>query len=331
MREPAAVLALGGPPCAPVPSRPMQDQPLRYTTVSFLSDYGRVDEFVGVVHSVLHALAPGVLVVDITHDIAPFDVRAGGFALARSAQYLCPGVVLAVVDPGVGTPRRGVAVEVGDGASVLVGPDNGLLAPAVAFVGGATRAVALDDPTFHLPAPGPTFDGRDVFAPAAAHLCLGVDLAELGTEIDPSSLLPATMGVSRIDGGRLLTEVLWVDRYGNAQLNVGPDDLDALGSHFELVAHGRTSTVARATTFADLPPGGVGLVVDSYGLVAVAARQASAAETLAVDAGDEVALRPTAAPAGASGGAAGGPEVRVELSMRPEAAHPDGAAHEELT
>src|SRR3546814_4329237 len=101
--------------------------PLNYATVSFLSDYGRGDEFVGTVHSILRSTAPGVSVIDITHDNAPHDVRAGGLALARSAQYLCPGVVLAVVDPGVGTERRGIAIEVGDGQSVLVGPDNGVL------------------------------------------------------------------------------------------------------------------------------------------------------------------------------------------------------------
>ena len=118
-----------------------------YDTISFLSDYGHDDEFVGVVHSVIASIAPHVRVVDVTHGIAPCNVRAGGLSLARAAQYLMPGVVLAVVDPGVGTDRRPVAVEVGDGASVLVGPDNGLLAPAVALVGGASRAVELANPT----------------------------------------------------------------------------------------------------------------------------------------------------------------------------------------
>ena len=129
--------------------------------VTFLSDYGLVDEFVGVVHSVIRSIAPEVAVVDLTHGITPYDVRGGGLALARSTEYLCPGVVLAVVDPGVGSARRAIAVEVGDGMSVLVGPDNGLLAPAVAMCGGATRAVELANPDFQLPAPGPTFAGRD--------------------------------------------------------------------------------------------------------------------------------------------------------------------------
>ena len=292
-------------------SDPPPRDTLRYDTVSFLSDYGRTDEFVGVVHSVIRDIAPGVAVIDITHDIPPFDVRAGGLALARSAHYLCPGVVVAVVDPGVGTPRRGIAVEVGDGASVLIGPDNGVLAPAVAFVGGATRAVVLDNPACQLAAPGPTFAGRDVFAPAAAHLCRGVPLEGLGTEVDPSSLLPGTLPLSRLEGGVMVTEVLWVDRYGNAQLNLDPDDLDGLGDQFEVRARGRTSSAARADSFAGVAPGGVGLIVDSYGLIALAADRASAAEALGSDAGDEVALAPVTATAPA------GPEVQVELTRAP--------------
>src|SRR3954451_13929619 len=125
-----------------------------YDTITFLSDYGMADEFVGVVKSVIRSIAPEVAVIDLTHEIDPQDVRGAGLTLARSAQYLVPGVVLAVVDPGVATPRRAIAVEVGGGQSVLVGPDNGLLAPAVAMVGGADRAVELSNEDFHLPAPG---------------------------------------------------------------------------------------------------------------------------------------------------------------------------------
>lgn len=285
--------------------------PTRYDTVSFLSDYGHADEFVGVVHSVIRAFAPAATVIDITHEIPPFDVRSGGLTLARSAQYLCPGVVLAVVDPGVGTPRRAVAVEVGDGASVLVGPDNGLLAPAVALVGGATRAVELDNPELQLEAPGPTFAGRDVFAPAAGHLCNGVQLAELGSELDPATLMPGTLPIARVEGDDLVAEVLWVDRYGNAQLGVDPEELDALGSHFELRAGPRVAATSRCSTFAELPTGSIGLLVDSYGLVCIATSMASAAETLGLAAGDEVRLVPRAAVGDPSR------EVSVELGRGP--------------
>src|SRR3954464_8376756 len=148
----------------------------RYDTVSFLSDYGHADEFVGVVKGVIRNLAHHAVVIDLCHEIPPHDVRAGSLALARSVQYLPPGVVLAVVDPGVGSDRRAVAVEVGDDtqAAYFVGPDNGLLASAVAMTGGARRAVSLTNPDYQLASPGPTFAGRDVFAPAVAHLCNGV-------------------------------------------------------------------------------------------------------------------------------------------------------------
>ena len=217
---------------------------LRYDTITFLSDYGLVDEFVGVVHSVIRSIAPEVHVVDLTHQIEPYDVRGGGLALARSAPYLCPGVVLAVVDPSVGTSRRPVGVEVGDGMSVLVGPDNGLLAPAVALCGGATRVVELTAEAYRLDDGATTFDGRDVFGPAAAHLARGVDLAELGPAVDPHTLMPGLVPLTREEDGALLAEVLWVDRFGNAQLNVDPDELAHLDDRV-LVRVGHEQRTAR--------------------------------------------------------------------------------------
>ncbi len=266
----------------------------RFDTVSFLSDYGRDDEFVGVVHSVIRTTAPHVTVIDITHDIPRHDVRAGGLALARSAQYLCPGVVLAVVDPGVGTNRRGIAVEVGDGQSVLVGPDNGVLAPAVAMVGGATAAVSLTNTDFHLPAPGPTFDGRDVFAPVAAALCAGATLADVGEAIDVNSLTPGLIPVVRDEGDALVTEVMWVDHFGNCQLNVDPDDLDGWGDVVHVRISDEWRPARRAYTFSEISEGEIGLVVDSYGLVAIALDRRSAAAELGLRTGTEVRMRPLA-------------------------------------
>ena len=266
--------------------------PLRYDTITFLSDYGHADEFVGVVHSVIRSITPEATVVDLTHDIAPHDVRAAGLLLARSAQYLCPGVVLAVVDPGVGGARRSVAVEVGDGMSVLVGPDNGLLAPAVAMVGGATRAVELTNTDFHLPAAGATFAGRDVFAPVAAQLCQGVDLAELGERIEPGLLQPGVLPLSREEDGVVVAQVLWVDRFGNAQLNVDPDDLAAFGDRVRLRFGDTTRSAQLGTAYAELGPGDVGLLVDSYGLLALAVNGHSAAATLGVAEGDELTIEP---------------------------------------
>lgn len=234
--------------------------------ISFLSDYGTKDEFVGVVKSVIRSIAPDVQITDITHGIPRHNIRAGSLALARASQYLNPGIVLAIVDPGVGTDRRGVAVELatpssnttpssstvpdnddspstGDAArnkatssshSVFIGPDNGLLAPAVAFSGGAARAVSLTNTDLQIPSAGSTFAGRDIFAPAAAYLCAGVPLEDLGDPIPVASLMPAVVPSAEIHSDRILAEVLWIDHFGNAQLNIGPDDLSPLGERFSL-------------------------------------------------------------------------------------------------
>ena len=270
----------------------------RYETVSFLSDYGTTDEFVGVVHSVIRDLAPHARVIDLTHGVAPFDVRAGSLALARSISYVAAGVVLAVVDPGVATARRAIAVEVAGGEGVLVGPDNGLLAPAVALAGGAERAVELNNADWHLPSIGATFAGRDVFAPIAAQLCNGVDLTELGELVDADLLLPGVVALPQADDTKVIAQVLWVDRFGNAQLNVGPDDLPAtFGSRVEVRCSSPTDptggvvrSAVRATSYAELGGGAVGLVLDSSGLLAVSMDQRSAAEELGLDVGDQVTL-----------------------------------------
>ncbi len=275
----------------------------RYDTISFLSDYGHCDEFVGVVHSVIASIAPQVRIIDIAHGIAPCDVRAGGLALARAAQYLMPGVVLAVVDPGVGTARRPVAVEVGNGTSVLVGPDNGLLAPTVALVGGATNAVHLNDERYWLEShtgTGATFDGRDVFAPAAAHLCSGVPLHKLGEAVDPAALVPGVLPVSRLEGGDLVAEVLWIDRFGNCQLNLEPDDLATFGTTLQLAVNDDLRTVQRVEAYDDIPAGRVGMVTDSTGLVSLALPRQSAAQELTLNEGAEIRLRPTGADATAT-------------------------------
>jgi S-adenosylmethionine hydrolase len=209
-----------------------------------------------------------------------------------------------VVDPGVATSRRAIAVEVGDGSSILIGPDNGLLAPAVSMLGGATRAVELAEPEFQLAAPGPTFAGRDVFAPAAAHLCAGVPFLELGPELDPAGLTPGMIPITRQEGSTLVGEVLWTDTFGNLQLNVDPDEIAAFGDRIEVRTGGRSRTGVRHTTYAEIPTGEVGLVIDSYGLVSIAVDRTSAAAELGICTGDEVVLAPIdddgAQPAGVS-------------------------------
>jgi len=262
----------------------------RFDTISFLSDFGLDDEFVGVVHSVIRSIAPHVAVVDLTHGVTPHDTRAGGLALARSANYLNPGVVLAVVDPGVGTTRRPVALEVGGGMSILVGPDNGLLAPAAGMVGGATRAVELTSPKYRLESLGTTFDGRDVFAPAAAHLCNGVPITDLGPEIDPATLMPGVLPVSREEDGVLVGEVLWIDRFGNCQINIDPGEIEQLGRELTLTSGTELRTAVMCSAYDEITVGRVGLVTDSSGLISIAVARSSAAAELSLFEGSEIRL-----------------------------------------
>ena len=175
----------------------------RFENVSLLTDYGLVDEFVGVVKAVIRDIAPHARTIDLTHNIPAFDVRAGSLALARCVSYIPPGVILGVVDPGVGGNRKAIAIEVAEGQAVFVGPDNGLLAPAVAMAGGAERAVVLSNEEYHLLSHGVTFAGRDVFAPVAAHLCNGVDLAEFG-DLDRCRRVDARHGSALAGRGRRL-------------------------------------------------------------------------------------------------------------------------------
>jgi S-adenosylmethionine hydrolase len=266
-------------------------------TVFFLSDYGTTDEFVGVVHAVLLGAAPGVSIIDLTHHVPAFDVRAGARVLVRAAPYLGSGVVLAVVDPGVGSGRRGLCLEVASdrGPRYFVGPDNGLLVAAaeVLAAGPVAGAVAL--------APGTgTFDGRDVFAPAASALCCGVGPEELGQVIDPRSVVrlderPVEHG--RRDDGRsfVLAEVSWVDNFGNLQLAATAADARAAGvlsTGSVRLERGRApgTTVRVVAAFADLAVGEVGLLLDANDHVALVAGQASAAHILSIGVNDEVVL-----------------------------------------
>jgi S-adenosylmethionine hydrolase len=267
--------------------------------ISFLSDYGLSDEFVGVCKGVMLSVAPDLQIIDITHDLPAHDVRAGSLALVRAVQYLPEGaVVLAVVDPGVATDRRLVAVETE--AGTLLGPDNGLLAPAVAMLGGARRVVELTSEEHRLPAPGPTFAGRDVLAPAAAYLASGTPIGDLGADVDPAGLVPGLVGLPQlVDGGGIAAEVWWVDRFGNCQLNVGPDELDGLGvspgAHLEVRMGERAKSARWVRAYAEAKPSELVLLVDSYGMVALALDRRSAAAEYDLRAGSPVTLVPPGA------------------------------------
>lgn len=247
----------------------------------------------------LARVAPAARVIDVTHGIPRGDVRAGALALTRAVQYLPEGVVLAVVDPGVGTDRRAIAAETSVG--YFVGPDNGLLSPAVAMVGGASRVVSIENPEVRIPSTGQTFWGRDVFAPAAGVLAAGsADLDDLGPELDPDEVMPLLLPLPQVEPGKVVGEVLWIDVFGNAETNIGPADLELagfrLGDEVEVLIGGTVHRVPWRKTYGDVEPGRPVLHVDSAGLVALAVRGGRADQRLGLTVGAGVTL---------SGGSAG--------------------------
>ncbi len=262
--------------------------------ISFLSDFGRDDEFVGVVHGVIARIAPDVRVIDVGHEFAQGDIHAGGLALMRAIQYLPEGVAVVVIDPGVGTNRKAIAVQTDWG--VLIGPDNGVLAPAVAMSGGAHRAVSIENPEIKLPAPGATFDGRDLFGPAAAVIASGqATLEELGPELDPSALMPMMLPLVEHGERSVQGEVLWVDHFGNAQLNITPEDLQLVGIGMGTAAVLKIASaefsIEWVNAYGDVEEGEGLLHVDSYGQIAVAVRNGRAVDSYPIDEKTAVTIR----------------------------------------
>ncbi|WP_018785934.1 S-adenosyl-l-methionine hydroxide adenosyltransferase family protein [Micromonospora sp. CNB394] len=252
--------------------------------VSLTTDYGLADGFVAACHGVLARLAPAVRVIDVSHLIPPADVRRGAAVLAQTVPYLPWGVHVAVVDPGVGTARRGVALAAPGG--LLVGPDNGLLIAAAEALGGVTAAVELTNPEWLGPSVSRTFHGRDVFAPVAARLALGAPPAGAGPAVDPGALVRLPEPVVRAEPGGLRAEVLTVDHFGNVQLAAPGALLDGLPSR--LLVNGHEAVHGR--TFGDAEPGTLVVYVDSAGRVAVAVNTGRAADTLHTAPGDVVTI-----------------------------------------
>ncbi|MEO3777378.1 SAM-dependent chlorinase/fluorinase [Micromonospora sp. B11E3] len=250
--------------------------------ISLTTDYGLTDGFVAACHGVIGRIAPDARVIDVTHLVPPADVRRGAAVLAQAVPYLPTGVHVAVVDPGVGTSRRGIAVAAPGG--VLVGPDNGLLLDAAAALGGVTDAVELTNPRWLATEVFRTFHGRDVFAPVAARLALGAPLADAGPAVDPATLVRLPEPVVRATADGFAAEVLTVDHFGNVQLAAPGSLLAPLSGR--LSAAGRPA--AHGRTFGDAPPGELVVYVDSAGLVAVAVNGGRAADVLAVAPGDLV-------------------------------------------
>src|SRR5919201_1154476 len=255
--------------------------------VTFLSDFGLEDEFVGTCHGVIKRIAPEVQIIDITHGIPPQNVLHGALVLANTLEYMPLGVHLAVVDPGVGTARRPLALEDTEGR-LYVGPDNGLLVPAAEAGGGIAAVHELANPRYALQPVSRTFHGRDLFAPAAAHLALGVPAAELGPPLDPDVLVRITIPEAEVSSTRIGDTKLEVDRFGNEQLNVGPDVLGEPGTRvaLDLPTGRRPAVVAR--TFADVAPGELVVFEDASGNVSLAVSGGDASAALGLTSGERV-------------------------------------------
>jgi S-adenosylmethionine hydrolase len=261
--------------------------------VTFLTDFGLADDFVGTCHGVMKRLAPDVEIIDLTHGIKPGRILQGALTLANALPYMPEGVHLAIVDPGVGSSRRPLALRDAEGR-FYVGPDNGLLLPAADRFGGVVEAHELANPAYALESVSRTFHGRDLFSPAAAHLAAGVSLAELGPPVDPRELVRLELPLPDVGQSRIRATVLGVDRFGNVALNLTRDHLDEVrvvpGMRVELAANGNRWYAVAARTFADATPGELILYEDSYRNVAVAVSQGDAAAVLGVDDGSEIVV-----------------------------------------
>jgi S-adenosyl-L-methionine hydrolase (adenosine-forming) len=255
-----------------------------YGWISLTTDYGLSDGFVAACHGVIARLAPQVRVLDVTHQVPPGDVSRAAAVLAQTVPHLPEAVHVAIVDPGVGTARRAVAIEAAGG--VLVGPDNGLLPAATDALGGARRVFAITEPSWRAERVSPTFHGRDIFVPAAARIAAGAALAGAGPELDPASLVRLPDPLVVIGDGTIEAEVLTVDRFGNVQLAAPGSALAGLG---EALTVGGMHAV-KGRTFGDAPAGGLVAYVDSAGRVALAINGGRAVVALSVAPGDVVSI-----------------------------------------
>jgi S-adenosyl-L-methionine hydrolase (adenosine-forming) len=273
----------------------------RFRTISFLSDYGLVDEFVGVCHGVMLRIAPEVTVIDVCHGIRPQNIAEGANVLAQAVPYLPTGVHLAIVDPGVGSGRLPIAVQAADG-SWLVGPDNGLLIPAAARLGGPTSVRKLENPELRAPHPSRTFHGRDIFAPAAAHLARGVPPEELGGELPVERCVSLRVAVPRLHDGHFHAAVTKVDRFGNLSINV--DAVAAaevgivVGTALDVGVEGHRLVIPFGETFGSVAPAEPVVTEDSHGQLAVCVNLGSAADRFGASLGSKVLI----GPAGSVGG-----------------------------
>jgi S-adenosylmethionine hydrolase len=261
--------------------------------ITFLTDFGLQDDFVGTCHGVIATIAPDARVIDVTHGVRPGHVLQGALVLANTLPYMPAGVHLAVVDPGVGSGRRALALRDEQGR-FHVGPDNGLLLPAVDAFGGVAEAHELANADYSLQPVSRTFHGRDLFAPAAAHLAAGVPLEKLGPPVDPDALVRVEIPQPEVGQNRIRAVALVVDRFGNVALNLRRDQLEqanlAAGTRVEINSRGERFFAVFARTFADAPRGSLILYEDSYGSLALAVSRGNAAQLLRIEEGNEIVL-----------------------------------------
>jgi hypothetical protein len=263
--------------------------------ITLLTDYGRDDDFVGVCHGVIRTIHPEAQIVDITHGVSRYAVRQGALVLRNTLPYTPVGVHVAIVDPQVGTERRAVALRTADGR-LLVGPDNGLLSLGWERCGGVELAVDVTRSPHRLEPVSATFHGRDIFSPVAAHLARGAALEDAGDPLDPGDLATVELPQPRVEDGAVVGHALVIDRFGNAALNVGHDDMAGtgitLGNTVELEIAGERYLATYAQTFADVRPGELIVYEDAYRTLAVAINRGDAAATLALRPDAELRLRP---------------------------------------
>jgi S-adenosyl-L-methionine hydrolase (adenosine-forming) len=254
--------------------------------IVFLTDYGLGDEFVGVCHGVMERIAPGVKVIDLTHAIPREDVVQGALTLGRAVRFMPDDAVhLAVVDPGVGSDRRAIGVACASGA-VLVGPDNGLLSMAWDELGGARLAAEITSSAVRLEPMSETFHGRDIFAPAGAHLAAGMRLEELGPPCEVGGLEALELPAPMVAPGKIGARVMGVDGFGNVQLNIGAAEIEHAGLGDGLVVSGHPAPLV--SVFSDVPEQAVATIIDSQGFLAVVVNQGSAASLLSLRPGATV-------------------------------------------
>ena len=261
--------------------------------ITFLTDFGLQDDFVGTCHGVMKRIAPEVEIIDITHGIAPQAVLQGALTLANTLPFMPEGVHLAVVDPGVGGARRALALRDAQGR-LYVGPDNGLLIPAAEKLGGISDAYELANPEYALESVSRTFHGRDLFSPAAAHLALGVPLSELGPPIDPDALARLDIPQPDVGSTRVHSTVISIDRFGNIGLNLDRSHLDEAGvvpgTRVELQAGSERYYAVAARTFADARPGDIILYEDAYRNISIAINGGNAAAMFGIEEGQDIRI-----------------------------------------